>query len=203
VNAPPIPRFGEIAARLVDNGYQPLPIIYGEKRPAITVDWPSYAYTDGDEEIYAKCGTGLLCGRIIGLDIDVRAPALADELDAMAVDLFGVAPCRIGAAPKRLRVYAVDGDEFGKIQTRGFRLPGDLPEDKLHRVEILARGNQFVSYNRHPDTQRPSSASFRLRKFEKLSAACASNSTSISTSLRAGSKSSRRIDPNACRLLTP
>src|SRR5258708_29980868 len=41
-----------------------------------------------------------------------------------------------------------------------------------------------------------SSDSFKSRKFEKPYAACASNSTRTSTSLRPASKSSRSIDPN-------
>ena len=149
-----VPRFAETAARLVENGYEPLPIHYGQKRPCAGEQWQRYRFKPADADRFAEAGTGLLCGKVIGLDIDVRDAALVAQLEALAEENFGRAPRRIGQAPKVLRLYQAD-KPFNKIATRGYRLPTDGPEDKPHRVEILAQGQQFVAYNIHPDTGKP------------------------------------------------
>ena len=38
------------------------------------------------------------------------------------------------------------------MATAGYRLPGDEPGAKAHKVEILADGQQFVAYGIHPVT---------------------------------------------------
>ena len=65
--------------------------------------------------------------------------------------MVGDAPVRFGQAPKRLRVYRT-AEPFTKLSTAGYRLPGDEPGAKAHKVEILAAGQQFVAYGVHPDT---------------------------------------------------
>ena len=72
----------------------------------------------------------------------------------MVVNLVGDAPVRFGQAPKRLRVCRT-ADAFAKLSTTGYRLPGDEPGAKAHKVEILAAGQQFVAYGVHPGTGRP------------------------------------------------
>jgi len=147
------PRFGEIAAKLRDNGYLPLPLHYGQKRPCPDA-WTTYELSDDDLRRYAKSGTGILCGKVIGADIDVRVAALVGKLEDLAEQMLGAAPRRVGLEPKVLRMYQADAP-FTKRTTRGYRLPGDGPEDKLHKVEILAQGQQFVAYNQHPDSGQP------------------------------------------------
>jgi putative DNA primase/helicase len=149
-----VPRFGEIAGRLAENGYRPLPLIFGQKCPAAGEGWPRYEFNKSDLERYASAGTGLLCGDVVALDIDVRDKKLAGELDALAEQRFGAAPRRIGQPPKALRLLRAEAS-FTKRATRGYRLPGDGPEDKAHRVEVLARGQQVVAFNEHPDTHKP------------------------------------------------
>jgi hypothetical protein len=96
-----------------------------------------------------------ICGEIVGIDIDVRDAPLAQQLAALAKKHLGSAPTRIGAAPKILLLYRVTGDTFPKAATGCYRLPGDEVGDKPHRVEILAKGQQFVAYNIHPETKKP------------------------------------------------
>lgn len=149
-----IPRFGEVAARLVENGYQPVPLHYGQKNPCAGQEWQHYRFQESDLSRFAAAGTGLLCGAVVAIDIDVRDQAIATKLEGVADDLFGPAPRRIGQAPKVLRMMQA-AKPFTKLATRGYRLPGDAPDAKSHRVEILASGQQFVVYNRHPDTGQP------------------------------------------------
>lgn len=151
-----VPSFAEVGPRLFENGYRPLPIKRGGKRPEPALgDWTQYQFKDADAEKYRHSGTGILCGECVGVDIDVRDAVLALWMRSRAEELLGPAPARIGAAPKVLLVYAVDGESFPKIQTAGYRLPADGPEEKPHKVEVLAAGQQFVAYAVHPETRRP------------------------------------------------
>jgi hypothetical protein len=150
-NEPVVPRFGTLAPTLVENGYEPVPLYYGEKNPCAGKEWQNFKYQDSDCSRFASAGTGILCGRVIGLDIDVRRADLAEYLDHRAEEIFGPAPRRIGQPPKVLRMLEASVP-FPKMSTRGFRFPEDQPEDKSHRVEILAKGQQFVAFNKHPDT---------------------------------------------------
>jgi hypothetical protein len=154
--AEPNLRFAEAAPRLFENGYQPVPILSGSKRPEPDIlQWQHYQFKDSDAKKYRNSGTGILCGKCVGVDIDVRDKQIAAWMRATAEELLGPAPARIGAAPKVLLLYAVDGEPFPKIQTAGYRLPTDGPEDKVHKVEVLAAGQQFVAYHVHPDTRLP------------------------------------------------
>jgi Protein of unknown function (DUF3987)/Primase C terminal 2 (PriCT-2)/Bifunctional DNA primase/polymerase, N-terminal len=148
------PRFGDIAAQLAENGYQPVPLHYGQKNPCAGQEWQHYRFQESDLKRFAEAGTGLLCGAVVAIDIDVRDPAIAGKLEAVAEELFGPAPRRIGQPPKVLRMMQA-ATPFTKLATRGYRLPADSPDAKSHRVEILASGQQFVVYNRHPDTGLP------------------------------------------------
>jgi hypothetical protein len=148
-----IPRFGEIAARLAENGYAPLPLHFGDKLPCAGYGWQNYKLTPEDLRRYSNRGTGILCGKVVGLDIDIRDPALSAQLEAIAEDMFGPAPRRIGQAPKVLRILQAE-QPFSKVQTRDYRLHGDGPEEKAQKVEVLATGQQFVAYNKHPVTHQ-------------------------------------------------
>lgn len=149
-----VPRFGDIASTLAENGYQPVPLHWRRKNPCAGEAWQRYTFVDSDAEKYRDAGTGLLCGQIVGVDIDVRNPTLSEQIEQLAESMFGAAPRRIGQAPKVLRLYQAEAP-FGKIASRCYRLPADQPEDKSHRVEILAQGQQFVAFNIHPETERP------------------------------------------------
>ena len=149
-----IPKFGTAAPKLAENGYQPVPIHWRKKNPCAGKEWQNYVFAESDCSRFSDAGTGLLCGKIIGVDIDVRDARLSQEIEKLAEELLGPAPRRIGQAPKVLRVYQADAP-FSKRATRGYRLPGDAPDDKSHRVEVLAKGQQFVAYNIHEKTGEP------------------------------------------------
>lgn len=147
------PRFGDIAGQLVANGYRPLPIAIGKKSPGVDA-WPDFTYQE-TEHGYDRWGTGIICGAIVGLDIDVRVPEIAAQMRAHAEENLGLAPARVGQAPKVLLVYQVLGEPFAKLQTASYRLPGDQPDDHAHKVEVLAKGQQFVGWNIHQKTKKP------------------------------------------------
>jgi hypothetical protein len=132
-----------------------VPLNWGQKNPAIH-NWPNYKFQPDHEgtQQHGADGTGLLTDNIVGLDIDVRDPKVAAELEALARRMLGKAPRRIGAAPKVLVVYRIE-EPIKKMQSTSVSLPGDEPNAKKHRVEILGKGQQFVAYNVHPETNKP------------------------------------------------
>jgi hypothetical protein len=156
----------ELRLKLHSSGYHPVPVIGAHvdtpsagKKPAMQA-WATKCATANQEEVAGwsrsqrDCtNTGILCGEIVGVDIDVLDAALSEKLVARAQELFGpTSLLRIGRAPKTLLVYRVEAPHR-KLSTPDLIL-GDVLEDKNARakVEILAQGQQFVGFGIHPFT---------------------------------------------------
>jgi hypothetical protein len=154
MSAEDFPAFDENAAAIVENGYDVVPLVRGQKNP-VPKGWQNYQFKETDLREYRGCGIGLLTRRTPVIDSDVKHERAAAEIAALVEAQFGPAPRRIGAAPKAAWVLQLEGPDFTKLQTRDYRLPGDVSGDKYHRVEILAAGQQLVAYNIHPDTHKP------------------------------------------------
>jgi putative DNA primase/helicase len=152
----------DLRLKLHNNGYHPVPVIGAHisdkaagKRPTMTA-WQTKCLTAGPQEIASwsrsqrnNTNTGILCGDVVGVDIDVLDEALAARLAARARELFGHSRlCRIGRAPKMLLLYRVR-TPHDKLSTPDL-LFGDGSKAK---VEILAEGQQFVAFGIHPDTR--------------------------------------------------
>ena len=145
----------EHGARLADNGYAVIPIMPGAKVPGRFSagewtpypDWtrhadrPTKPFEIDIWQRWPRCGVGIACGVVVGLDIDVTDAALAIQLTDLAMEMLGETPClRIGQAPKRLLVYRTATPFAGR---------------KRHPLEVLARGQQFVAHAIHPGTGQP------------------------------------------------
>jgi putative DNA primase/helicase len=158
----------ELRLKLHSHGYHPVPVIGAHvdtpsagKRPTMP-GWQAKCATADEEEIekwarsQANCtNTGILCGRTVGVDIDVLDEALSDKLVARATELLGpTSLLRIGRAPKTLLVYRVAAS-ITKLQTPALVF-GDDPDTRADtdkcKVEILAAGQQFVAFGIHPAT---------------------------------------------------
>jgi putative DNA primase/helicase len=146
--------------RLHANGYHPVPA--NGKRPIMDA-WQDVCQTAGPEEIAGwvnekpdHLNTGILCGTVVGIDIDVVDEMLSGQLVARALEIFGPTSLRrIGRAPKTLLVYRVL-TPITKLQTSAL-LFGNDPNTKAEadkcKVEILAEGQHFVALGIHPDTR--------------------------------------------------
>jgi hypothetical protein len=139
---------------LHDQGYRIVDILPHRKHPA-KEGWQHYRFTDQDVVDYIKgqarlAGVGILCGETVAVDLDIKDPALAQEMEKYVVEQLGHAPCRYGYPPKRLLVYRTD-EPFEKLTSQAFL----SPDNADHKVEILAKGQQFVAYHIHPDTGQP------------------------------------------------
>ncbi|WP_054008831.1 bifunctional DNA primase/polymerase [Cypionkella psychrotolerans] len=137
------PSFAEVALKLLDQGYEPLPILPGQKRPAIT-GWTSIRIDEAQVEAWCRdfghCSVGLRTGHLVGVDIDILDADLAHQAAAIVNARLGPALLRVGRWPKRLLLYRTE-TPFAKF--------------KVGKVEVLAQGQQFVAFGIHPDTGRP------------------------------------------------
>jgi P4 family phage/plasmid primase-like protien len=149
------PGFADTAQRLLDNGYTPIPIAPGKKRPAIK-DWNSVNYKQSPhllEELcnkHSNASTGILLGDVCAIDIDVLDTEVACACRKMVTTKLGNAPCRYGKHPKSAFFFRVHGSSFKKLATKAYQISGDKAQ-----VEIHCDGQQMVVFGIHPDTQKP------------------------------------------------
>ena len=154
----------EVRLQLHRNGYRPIPVLGAHvamkgagKRPMMK-GWETVCGSADETEIarwtkaQRNCtNTGLLCGELVGVDIDVLDRDHAHRLTGIAAEMLGMSPAsRIGRAPKILLAFRTDAP-FDKVQTSEFH----MLDGTVARVEVLATGQQFVAFGIHPDTRRP------------------------------------------------
>ncbi|BBF93420.1 DUF3987 domain-containing protein [Blastochloris tepida] len=148
---PPLP----ILAHDAPDREQPGAVARGAGKAVLVRGWQKDAAFDATpaseaalgawERGYSHCpGTGIACGRVIGIDIDCLDAALAAEVRRLAEQEFGPTPfVRVGRAPKLLLVYQA----AEPVPKRRF-----VAEVGDNALEILGEGSQFVSYGVHPVT---------------------------------------------------
>jgi len=154
----------ELRLALHRHGYRPIPVLGAHvamkgagKRPMMK-GWETVCASVDEAEIarwtkaQRNCtNTGLLCGELVGVDIDVLDRDHAHRLTCIATEMLGMSPAsRIGRAPKILLAFRTDAP-FDKVQTSEFH----MLDGTVARVEVLATGQQFVAFGIHPDTKAP------------------------------------------------
>lgn len=148
--------------KLLDAGYEIIPIRRGSKRPRGD-QWESLRATPKLLRQWIDAGTqdgvGVLTRKTPAVDIDVQDEEMALALEAFVRENYGEAPVRIGLAPKRLLVFRAS-KTFPKVTSASYIDPEHATDPKTGRplrtrVEVLGDGQQFVSNHVHPDTQKP------------------------------------------------
>ncbi len=135
--------------KLTAQGYDITPL--DGKKP-ILPGWQKRPDTAKNYKRYSKAGIGVVLGgkhNIIAVDIDVLDEAAAKQIKALAVDILGQAPERIGKSPKTMLIYTSSA-AMTKQRTATYTVGG---QDAC--CEILAEGQQFVASGIHPDTKLP------------------------------------------------
>jgi hypothetical protein len=138
---------------LLMNGYCPIPAI--GKRPSLK-EWQNLIVSEADIDAWqsthpTSINTGILCGSVSAVDIDIRDPEAAAAVEAMLWDLLGTRSLiRFGMAPKRAAIFRTDRP-FRKLVTAIFIGPNGIE----HKTEILGLGQQIIISGIHPDTGRP------------------------------------------------
>ena len=141
-------------APLVAARYMLVPIKAGAKYPA-TKGWTKLRATLEDvnkwSEVRYYGGFGVLGEFNPGIDIDVQDAGVVRQLIAWVHKNIGVAPVRIGNAPRVLIPCAAPPGGLGADSSAKY-------EDELgvsHQIEIKAKGQQWVAYGKHPKTGKP------------------------------------------------
>lgn len=173
--------FKEHGLSLVRNGYAIIPIPKGTKGPRFE-GWQNIRVTteaefnefivgkrkvekqDGRKGDFVMVpnvkdgdGIGILTKYNPAIDIDCYDETLVQQMVEFCHKKIGLAPVRIGNAPKALLMYVADS-AFSKITSARYYDPSNPdsdPKRKGQRVEILGNGQQFVAYHIHPDTGKP------------------------------------------------
>lgn len=146
--------FGELGARLIENGYLIVPIKPGSKAP-VGNEWQRQRI--GLEQHRrmaangaAECGIGILAGHgVTKVDIDCLDEHIAQAMRAWCEAHLGPTVEIVGRAPKLGLVYRCPEDMRKFVGAR-YR----DAEGRVHGLEAMGVGNQFVAYGVHPDTGR-------------------------------------------------
>ncbi len=149
-------------SKLLAQGYLPIPIRNGSKRPYGEA-WQKRRMTPDDIYREGEFGVGILTGQgeypLAAIDIDVKHPALAAVLTKWCRDNLPATAERIGDAPKIMFVYRAMHAGIKKQSSASFIDPENptKPNGKPleQQIEILGEGQQFVAYHIHPETGRP------------------------------------------------
>lgn len=140
--------------KILENGYNVIPIIPGEKFPTIkdaqTVVTTPQIIAKWLNNGHANDGIGITTGRVSFVDCDTPSAESANHMREWCEVNIGYAPVRVGNPPKFGMMYRSE-NPFRKIASKTWI--GD--DGKEYRVEVLGIGQQFVSNHIHPDTGRP------------------------------------------------
>jgi hypothetical protein len=137
---------------LIAHGYRPVAC---SGKAAVVDNWQnsrwSAAQMDGIARNYpGAVNTGLLCGELVGLDIDTPDEETAGAIRTMLLELPDAdrSPYRIGKAPKCLHI-------FRATEPRDKRTTGAYLVNGLKcQIEVFGNRTQFVAYGIHPETGR-------------------------------------------------
>ena len=163
----PVAELLNLRIRLFENGWIPLPVTSPDflhekvkspgKQPffkgwnkvrAETLD-PGLIHSWGF--IREHTNTGIICGDLLGLDLDIPEPTLAAQVEALADTLLEPTPLiRVGRAPKSLRCYRREVRSPKRETPELF-----LPNGTKVQVEAMGEGQQIVGFGVHPDTRQP------------------------------------------------
>ena len=137
------PTFAKVAHKLLDQGYEPVPVTPMSKRVPAR-GWTTLpideAQVDAWIKDYGHCGVGLRTGHLVAIDIDILNADDAHQAAETVIARLGPTILRVGRWPKRLLLYRTMAP-FAKL--------------KVGKVEVLAQGQQLVAFGVHPDTRRP------------------------------------------------
>jgi len=153
------PTFGEVAQKLVDNGYLPIPIMPETKRGL--QGWTTYEFSPKDAKKYSGYSVGLRtgCGPIpvYALDFDFNDPEISDYL----IEKHNLRHClRRDCGKGRAQLFFA-GTEPGLPRVLsakyfdGTECNGDkrLMKAHTHQIEFRGAGCQSVIYGFNPDAQ--------------------------------------------------
>ena len=139
----------EVRKALLHNGHLPIPV--QGKRPLLQ-NWQNLSPNEEMIDGWGDTGnnTGVLCKRTAALDIDIDDERAVGLILALSKARFrGVILERYGRAPK-CAVPMYVPTPFRKAIRKL-----TAPDGRVHKIEFLCDGQQFVVAGTHPDTGQP------------------------------------------------
>jgi len=142
----------ELATRLSDLGYWPVPIPAGCKGPVVE-NWQSLRLNfETIPNYFTERGmlVGILHVNVLALDIDVYDEELSQAIVTEALRRFPGALERIGEAPKSAL--------FLRMEEPGFKVRATKKrerDEKTAQVDVRSATRQIVAYGKHPSTGKP------------------------------------------------
>ncbi len=137
---------------LLDNGYEAIPC--NGKVPTQS-GWASVDHnlTSPPPGNWDGTNVGIRTGQgdtpIYAVDIDIYDPVVSKDILRGGLNTLGDSPIRTGMQPKAMLFYRAEAGHK-KIQRKWTDSSG-----KIHGVEILGHGQQFIAEGIHPDTKQP------------------------------------------------
>ena len=138
--------YEKFAPVLNDLGYDVTPVV--GKKP-ILPGWQQRPNTALNFADHSDKSISVLLGdkhNLVAVDVDVLNDLCANELQNLIDEELGLAPRRIGRAPKFLMLFRCT-ELMRKQKTGVYEI-----DDTDTAVEILGEGQQFVASGIHPDT---------------------------------------------------
>jgi hypothetical protein len=141
----------EIRLAMVENGYNPTPLV--GKKPLLDA-WTKFVADAATVERWGNtgCGTGMVTARTPVIDIDLDDQPAAELVEQTIRECVGDAGeilVRVGQFPRRAIPLRTD-ELFPKK-----RLLLTAPDGSAHKIELLADGQQLAAAGIHPDTHKP------------------------------------------------
>lgn len=145
--------FGGAAESLLGNGYSPLPILAGTKRPAVP-KWQQYCRRRPSRKLVSKwveehsqAGIGIATGKVVAIDVDIDCAETAGRFKRLLISILDNADLliRVGRAPRFLVLVRAKTP----LRSRSYR------DGNGNGIDILASGRQFVAFGIHPETRQP------------------------------------------------
>lgn len=149
-NAPKT-RLDQVGLDLVSQGYNIVPTCKGQKYP-YDKGWQDGGFDQSTIEALidqgrGDDGVGIICGSVVGFDIDVSHREVVDKMASLLVTNR---TCRIGRSPRALYVLR----SVSELTWRNSITYLDRDGNK-QAIELRAKGQQFVAHGDHPDTKKP------------------------------------------------
>jgi len=139
---------GDFGPMLIENGYNIIPVVKGTKRPAIA-NWSRIKSTPEFIESWdADASIGITTGEVVAIDIDCYDRDVTNAIVMYCDQHIGKGLRRIGRAPKGLLVFRTE-ENLKKLVSAKY----SDREGNTNCIEVLGKGQQFVAFGIHPETQ--------------------------------------------------
>jgi len=139
---------GELGLMLNENSYNVIPVTKRTKRPSLA-NWSRIKSTpDLIESWPADASIGITTGDVIAIDIDCYDKHVTNAIVKYCDEHIGKGLRRVGKAPKALLVFRTEQNIKKAVSAKYFD-----QSDNTNCIEILGKGQQFVAFGIHPETQ--------------------------------------------------